>query len=232
MSSQRHILQWISSSDFLTECEELILPAHVCLSGARFWPNTDSTKERQIQDPRLRSWWAPRGGKTPTWDLMIEGRVADRDSLRDVLILFEAKAHHEEWNIAGKTIHSSASSNSISNQEQIEKAIKEAQRGLQQWAPDCRITHEEHYQLANRLACAWKLAQLGTAVILVFYGVINVPSAAYRRSISPFTSEKDWEDSFKNYRTGKKTHVPDTVFNRKLIEATSGTPLWILSRCR
>lgn len=77
-------------------------------------------------------------------------------------MLVEAKAHLSELKEEGKTLASDASTQSHSNHAQIAECIAEASQALNDTLPGTvDLTIDSHYQLANRIASAWKPASCG-----------------------------------------------------------------------
>jgi hypothetical protein len=124
---------------------------------------------------RVQRWWLPQqpGGKDAkgaTWDLLSTCRVNGQSGL----LLVEAKAHESELSFAGKSLKPSASEQSKLNHAHITGALQEANRGLRALlGDDINLTIESHYQLANRLAWTWKLADCGVPVVLLYLGFIG-----------------------------------------------------------
>ena len=145
----------------------------------------------------LQSWWleAPRGARTPNWDLAATCTIRGRSGL----LLVEAKAHAEELGSAGKGLPSTP--NGWRNHERIGNAIAEAAAGLSvatsgSWA----ISRDSHYQLSNRFAWAWKLASLDIPVALVYLGFLN----AFEMTDlgQPFGSEDEWKSFLMDHCDG------------------------------
>jgi hypothetical protein len=128
-----------------------------------------------LSDPRwasdLRSWWLAhdRGANTPNWDLIVTSKIEGVPGL----VLVEAKAHEGELCRAGKILRKEASHASVDNHRQIGTAIAEASAALNGAVPGVRLSHDTHYQLANRVAHSWKLASLGMPVILMYLGFLR-----------------------------------------------------------
>jgi len=80
-----------------------------------------------------------------------------------------------------------------------------------------------HYQLCNRVAWAWKLAQLGVPVVLVYLGFLNAGEMVDQGQ--PFATAQMWEDCLRRHAEGL---VPEAAWNRRL--AVHGTALWLLVR--
>ena len=237
MSSHHAIQVWVSSKDFLLELQNLLQPVPIAFDGAHFgsehyWPNKNHKSEKAIADHTIQRWWKPNTGKNPTWDVMIEAKIAHQNAIVDALILIEAKGHHDEMSAQGKEIPSPTEVKKTENHRQIQKAIKEAERGWKALDSKVCLSETEHYQLANRMAHAWKVAEQGTPVVLVYLGLLNEAPAGKK----PFVSAEDWNDSFLRSRThGSKTVVPDSVFEKKwmissLTQPKQQTPLWVLNR--
>ena len=117
----------------------------------------------QLLPPRVRSqlteWWlkVPKNANTPNWDLASTCTI---DGSRGI-ILVEGKAHRAELKEDGKAPGNGQ------NDEQIERAIEEANQGLNGITPGWNLSRGSHYQLSNRFAWAWKIASLGVPTILV-----------------------------------------------------------------
>jgi hypothetical protein len=120
----------------------------------------------------VQRWWLPKqpngkDAKGATWDLLSTCRVNGQRGL----LLVEAKAHESELSFAGKTLKPSASEQSKLNHVHITGALQEANRALRLLLGDeVNLTIKSHYQLANRLAWTWKLADCGVPVVLLYLG--------------------------------------------------------------
>lgn len=112
-------------------------------------------------------WWVKGRGTRPTWDLLCQVLVSDKPGL----LLVEAKAHEGELDWAGKRLSPSAKLASKVNHAQIAGCVKEADAALNKLCDGVfDLDVSRHYQLANRVAYAWKLADLGLPVVLVYLG--------------------------------------------------------------
>ena len=128
----------------------------------------------------LAAWWLPAGrqeARTPNFDIAstctIDGTAG--------ILLIEAKAHDEELKkeAVGKRHDVGASAASKTSHESIGKAIMEAQQGLSDaTAVTWHISRDCHYQMSNRFAWSWKLAQCGIPVVLVYLGFLNADEMA------------------------------------------------------
>ena len=123
---------------------------------------------------KLRDWWlaVPRGANTPNWDIASTCSIDGKDGL----LLVEAKAHTRELDgeIKGKGLKDNASANSRRNHGRIGRSIQEANISLSDQTGVCWALSLEHrYQMSNRFAWSWKLAELGYSVVLVYLGFLN-----------------------------------------------------------
>ena len=233
--SRKHVLDWTERSTFLTELVDLLNPVPVQFdSNTAHMPRgyaapdearLDRLASDWIENPEvratLRTWWLKHSGgaNTPNWDIAVACRLEDRQGL----ILVEAKAHWVELDVAGKPIAPDASSNSRENHEHIRLAIEEANQGWKMIDSGVSIGRDSHYQLANRLAFAWKLASLGMPVGLVYLGFTG--DQGIRDVGAPFVDGADWHRAFATYTSSS---APMGLFNRRL--SVNGTPVWLLSR--
>jgi hypothetical protein len=141
----------------------------------------------------LGSWWlaaARRASRTPTWDIACLCRI---DGRRGILLV-EAKAHHRELEEAeaGKPLDVRPSTNSCRNHARIGACIEEANCVLttttrRTWA----LSRDHHYQMSNRFAWSWKLAELGIPVVLVYLGFLKCDDL--KNGEKAFDSARDWE---------------------------------------
>lgn len=167
----------------------------------------------------LNDWWVNERMK-PTWDFISTCKIKGKDGL----ILIEAKSHIKEMETAGKSIKfdqnnltvdqlkqrliDSLSANELNsndigrairklqNHDSIGQAIAEARGALSNWIPQIKIHRDAHYQLSNRIASAWKLAQCGIPTILLYLGFTDDDSWPVEDRIK---DDKHWELLMKNY---------------------------------
>jgi len=124
----------------------------------------------------LRRWWlavASNNKRTPNWDIAstcaIEGKAG--------IVLIEAKAHDQELikeETGRKNIEAPVSGSARRNLLRIGWAIRDASVALADetglaWA----LSRNWNYQMSNRFAWAWKLADLGIPVVLVYLGFLG-----------------------------------------------------------
>lgn len=141
------------------------------------------------------------------------------------LVLIEAKANEEELTRPDpKRSSAKGTTRSVQNDERIRAAIEEARQALETRVPGISISCDNHYQLSNRIAFAWKLASLGLPVALVYLGFTGDDGIA--AAGRPFADQEDWL----------------RVFNEKCLKVwpepmispiqTANAPFWIVTRSR
>jgi len=162
------------------------------------------TAERIIPDPKLRasllSWWlavpGARRTTTPNWDIASTCSVRGRRGL----LLIEAKAHdaelrnEERGKPLGAEDGKGVSIDSRRNHVKIGACIQDASLALSEqtqlvWA----LSRDWNYQMANRFTWAWKLAELGIPVILVYLGFIGCEEMRKGSAQRPITDKEDWQ---------------------------------------
>jgi len=128
----------------------------------RFLQEADRTK--------LTRWWLAQPGRanTPNWDLVSTCRIKDRRGL----ILVEAKAHEEELS------DDRSGAKNPENSHQIENALAEATAAWNALTPGFALSANSNYQLSNRFAFAWKVAKMGTPVVLLYLGFLDAHEMA------------------------------------------------------
>lgn len=234
--SRKHILDWVQQPNFAAGFEAMLSPSGARPVAGTWMPSGyDAPDEARLESygPRhlpksikwsaLEDWWLvyKPHANTPNWDLIA---VCDFGGVRG-LALVEAKANVPELKSEGKPLSDDASNHSRANHERIGHAIEEARCGLSKLVPGVAITRDSHYQLANRLAFAWKLASMGLPVVLVYLGFL------YDTGITdvgpPFHSDEHWLDIFWQHATSV---VSDQLFEAR--HMVNGTPLWMLLRSR
>jgi hypothetical protein len=168
----------------------------------------DEAKRRALLD-----WWlaAPRGARTPNWDIASTCTLSGH---KEGIVLIEAKAHDAELRIAeaGKCLGQGVdgvSMNSRRNHVRIGACIDEANLALSKatklpWA----LSRDWCYQISNRFDWAWKLASLGTPVILVYLGFLGCREMEIKDQ-RPFESPQQWEQLVKDHSMGM---IPPSVW--------------------
>jgi hypothetical protein len=180
--SRRHILDLLASPDAADQLDALLAPAayHVVRPVECRPMGPDSAEEYTLRafwrehctgwvaPEALDDWWVADHYKNPTWDLLA---VCERETRRG-LLLVEAKAHESELDWKGKRalVADTDSAQAWVNDSSIRAAIREAHDWFAQVAGPTTLTADNHYQLANRLASAYKVASVGVPVVLLYLG--------------------------------------------------------------
>ena len=114
--------------------------------------------------------------------------------------MIEAKAHDQELikEETGKKLGTSASANARRNHLRIGQAIGEAVAALtEDTGLTCTLSRDRSYQMSNRFAWAWKLADLGIPAVLVYLGFLNANEMIDRGK--PLTDAADWQNVVKRH---------------------------------
>lgn len=161
----------------------------------------------EIQDI-LWDWWLKEGNKgtrTPNWDIITTCKIDGKRGL----LLVEAKAHHAE-------IKDSANKKEINadNRAKIEGALDKASDELSAITKlSFKLERGDYYQLSNRFAWSWKLAEQGIPVVLVYLGFIN----AYEMNYGGRKLFTDHDDFVEAMTTGEPAKIVDPdVWGKKL----------------
>lgn len=156
------------------------------------------------QRERLLDWWVVHKRATPpNWDIASTATIDDRKGL----ILVEAKAHNKELSPRGK-----AGGGNEENHQRIKEAIAKANGGLNAILPGWALSRDDHYQLANRFAWAWKIASLGIPVILVYLGFLKADEMS-NGNREPFADAASWEHCVREHAADV---VPDSCWETRL----------------
>ncbi|MCT4587761.1 MAG: hypothetical protein N4A71_08065 [Carboxylicivirga sp.] len=179
--SQRCVLDWLSSDTFLSSLNELLKATDATIKLSDSWlpVDYDNPQEGELKDflkphfgdeigEGIKKWWlsiAHANARTPNWDLLSTATIEGSKGL----ILVEAKAHAAELDgeSKGKPLRKDASENSIANHTQIGNAINEAKLSISNHT-QVNISRDKFYQLSNRVAHAWWLANQGIPVVLLY----------------------------------------------------------------
>ncbi len=172
---------------------------------------------------RLAAWWLPADqltDRTPNFDIAATCIVDGRPGI----VLVEAKAHASELSreSVGRKITSRDPEDHRSRREAshatIGVAIDEARAALTAATGlNFHISRDICYQMSNRFAWAWKLADSGFPVVLVYLGFLNAEDMA--KDSRPFSSHEEWEQLVRSHSISV---VPDEIWNRRW--AVSGQP--------
>lgn len=178
------------------------------------WCKTDEFLSPEICKAVLNWWLAvPKNARTPVWDLAATCTVLGYEQ-RGVLLV-EAKAHSKELSAAGKR---RAADTNKENHHHIGDAIGQANVGLNCALPGWNLQRDSHYQLSNRFAWAWKIAQLGVPVVLIYLGFLNSEEMADEGT--PFHDALQWKECLLAHAVGI---VPEQAWECRLL--IDGTPL-------
>ena len=159
---------------------------------------------------RLRKWWFPfpgRRGNTPNWDIASTCKIDGRKGL----LLFEAKAHSAELKNRGQELPAGASVDTCRNYRRIGRCICAASAALaketgHRWS----LSRGCCYQMSNRFAWAYKLAELGCPVVLVYLGFLK---AEEMRDIGrPLEDGAEWCSLVKEH---SRHLFCDDIWNRR-----------------
>jgi len=176
----------------LDQSEEWELPGF-CRRHCEGWLSKSS--DGSEWDSVFKGWWRRHRGKLPTWDLISTCLVKERRGL----LLIEAKAHESELVADGKVSDQSASDRSQENHVDITLCIEEACKGLRKHVDErIAISIDSHYQLSNRLSWAWRLAEHGVPVVLLYLGFIG--DTYFRRDY--FVDADHWQRTVGAYMSG------------------------------
>jgi hypothetical protein len=120
------------------------------------------------------------------------------------MVLVEAKSHKAELSESGKVKavrgDLDAQRRSDENHEYIGAAIASANRALNAVTPGTALSADRNYQLANRVAHAWWLANKGIPVVLVYLGFLK--DATLGAAVNTFTDHADWLSHFRKHCEG------------------------------
>lgn len=160
----------------------------------------------------LKRWWLAvetRNRRTPCWDIASTCTIGARPGI----LLVEAKAHHNELTkeSAGKVLRTDASEDSLRNHSSIHAAIQGANIALTgctglHWA----LSRDWNYQMSNRFSWAWKLAELGVPVVLVYLGFLNANEMSDQGA--PIVDSAEWR--LLVTRHGKQL-FPESVWDQR-----------------
>lgn len=167
-----------------------------------------------VHGQALKSWWlavANPVSVTPSWDIastcIIDGRRG--------LLLVEAKAHYDELKPDDR-----CGASSKENFKRIGKAIREANQALNMVQTGWDLSHKNHYQLCNRFAWSWKLANRGVPIVLVYLGFLRANEMR-----DPLPDEQSWDTALCDYA---RDIVPESVWGSTLL--INGVPIYPLVR--
>ncbi len=210
--SQRCVLEFLVSTNYLLQLNTLLTPTGATVDIHDKWmpKGIHSDKEAELKDflkahfsktlgDDIKTWWlaaASTNSRTPNWDLASTCTINNQKGL----VLVEAKAHVGELDneSKGKQLSKGASLNSIANHDRIGKAINEANTAINKKIKGVSISRERCYQLSNRVAHAWWLANHGIPVVLLYLGYLKAEDMRNGHNVI-FDKPADWEGCFINH---------------------------------
>ena len=174
--------------------------------------------DRVVSPQELMDWWLVKsaGANTPNWDIASTCIVQGRKGL----LLAEAKAHEGELNVTTDR----CGSENRDNAWKINEALTKATAAWNALLPGFVLSPNKHYQLSNRFAFAWKLADMGVPVVLVYLGFLNAHEMENRARVL-LTSHAQWRRCVLNRSKGI---IPAAAWDRTF--KVNGTPLTVLIR--
>jgi hypothetical protein len=222
--SRKHVLDLIDSNDFIDTLNNILEPYNASITDNKtvqpkglkddfeyelqYFINKHKLAERfpSLKDvnSNFNIWWNPRGGKAPTWDMISLCQLNGKEAI----LLVEAKAHIEEFDVKGKRLKEKPSEGSIINHNNIKARIKEACENLNCTYTGFDISRDKHYQLSNRVAFAWQLKQLNIPVVLLYLGFTG--DTYFKTDF--FKDDLHWNVEFDKYIAGV---VPIDFINKK-----------------
>lgn len=161
---------------------------------------------------QLADWWLPFGrheARTPNFDVASTCTIDGKSGL----LLIEAKAHDQELEkeAGGRRLPNDASEDRKASHVTIERAIAAARAGLEDaTSMSWQISRDSHYQMSNRFAWSWKVAELGFPVVLIYLGFLNASEMADRGE--PFPDHAAWETLVRKHSAPL---FPEAVWNHR-----------------
>ncbi|NCS94601.1 MAG: hypothetical protein GW761_12455 [Leptospira sp.] len=204
--SRAAMLDLIGNENFKNQLIEIINQDNVQFSDKElFIPKSkEDVKEAELKDflkdtewtylgDGIKKWWLEifiPNVRTPNWDFISTCTINGQKGL----LLVEAKAHSSEVNPKDK-----CTSENEANINKIENAINEAKDEINKVLSNSSISisKDSCYQLSNRIAHAWWLANQGIPVVLLYLGFLNRSEMTGNGTI--FMEDSDWQTCFKDY---------------------------------
>lgn len=218
--SKYAVIKLVESGDFVTNINSLVKTTKAEISIYDNWmpKSLHLDKEAQLKDflkynfseqlsNDIVKWWLHKNTTTPNWDLVSTCTIKGKRGL----VLVEAKAHYDELKgDKGKSLDSEATSDSKKNHDKIGEAISEANTYIKRTHPQINISRDNCYQLSNRVAHSYWLANQGIPVVLLYLGFLNCDDINYNNR-KLFKKDEDWQSCFKEH--SQKVGV-DTITNK------------------
>lgn len=204
--SQYAILKLVESDNFLDSMNRLIISTDAEIKIYDNWmpKSLQLDKEAELKtflkynftqqlSSDIVEWWLHKDAKTPNWDLISTCTIDGKRGL----LLVEAKAHYGELDKSPKK-PPSISDDSKLNHDKIDIAIKQANNAINEKVGGLAISHDNCYQLSNRVAHAWWLANNGIPVVLLYLGFLNC-SDMEDGGYTLFKNDEEWQTAFTNH---------------------------------
>lgn len=207
--SRYAVIKLVESRDFITNINTLIKTTKAKVSEYDNWipKSLHQDKEAELKDflkynfstqlsTDIVNWWLHKNTTTPNWDLISTCTINGERGI----LLVEAKAHWDELKSEshGKRLESDAKDGSIKNHDKIGEAINEANSFIKNTHSKIAISRDNCYQLSNRVAHAYWLANQGIPVVLVYLGFLNCNDIDYNNR-KLFKTDEDWQSCFKEH---------------------------------
>lgn len=162
----------------------------------------------------LKQWWLAVSSattRTPNWDIASTCSVEGKPGL----LLIEAKAHEQELikeETGRKSVESPVSGSARRNLLRIDWAVRDASLALSEatglpWA----LSRDWNYQMSNRFAWAWKIADLGVPIVLVYLGFLNASDMS-EPGTAPLADADAWSSLVRSHSASV---VPNEVWGRR-----------------
>jgi len=208
--SKRCVLDLLNSDRYINKINSLIRDAEcrISIDDKKMPASYDDPKEAEFKgflekDNKfsygrdIAEWWlCPHSvnARTPNLDLISTCKIGNEDGI----LIVEAKAHFGELNNERKGKAKGASDKSKQNHKKIEQAISQANSGISKQCNQVNISIDKCYQLSNRIAHAWWLADHGIPVVVLYLGLLNVKDMDNGRN-KVFKIDADWQQCFTNH---------------------------------
>ena len=204
--SKYAVLKLVETSDFLNVINNLLETTKAKIEVYDNWmpKSIHYDKEAELNDflkhnfstelgAEITDWWLFKDATTPHWDLISTCTINGKRGL----VLVEAKAHVDELKNDSKRTPS-GSDNSEKNHESIAEAIAKANAGINTVFTNVTLSRDTCYQLSNRIAHAWWLANKGIPVVLVYLGFLDCTDMKNGTN-KLFQTEEDWQSCFQEH---------------------------------
>lgn len=218
--SKNAVLKLVGYSDFLKVINHLLKSTKASVTTYDNWMPKSALfdKEAELNDflkhnfspelgAEITNWWLFKDTTTPSWDLISTCTINGKRGL----VLVEAKAHIDELKNDCKS-DPSLSDNSIKNHDKIAKAIEEANVGINKGNNNVQLSRDSCYQLSNRIAHAWWLADKGIPVVLLYLGFEDCKDMDNGKN-KLFKKDEEWQTCFLEHA---KIIGADTLIDKTL----------------